>query len=407
MRVLLVTDWVRERGGVEAYTAWLRAGLMEAGDEVRLLTSTVGSAGDGLAEFRAWSTERRPGLALLQVVNPFAVAEVRRALRGFRPDVALVNTFASHLSPAILRPLRSVPTVLSLHDYKVVCPTGCKLLPDGQRCQVRAGAVCWRGGCLGLPHWLRDQARYALIRSGLRGADRIVVGSRWMQDELSRNGVQAEHVPLPIPAPGPSFRRRPADAPTFVFCGRLQPEKGVPLLLRAFARLHREAPAARLRIVGRGPEGPVIAGLVEALALGDAVAVLDWLEPAALEAQLEDAWALVAPSLWAEPLGFVALEAIVRDVPVIASELGGFGETVERGTSGLLFPNGDESALHAAMRRVARRESFPTHSLPAEARRRVAERHDLARHVERVRGIFREIAGGLRSARGSPRRDTP
>lgn len=273
----------------------------------------------------------------------------------------------------------------------MVCPTGCKLLPGGQRCQVRAGTVCWRGGCLSLPHWLRDQARYALIRVGLRSVDRVVVGSRWMQEELSRNGVEAEHVPLPIPAPGISFRRRPAAAPTFVFCGRLQPEKGVPLLLRAFARLHRDMPAARLRIVGRGPDGPAIASLVGSLALEDAVTLVDWLEPAALEAQLVDAWALVAPSLWAEPLGFVALEAIVRDVPVIASGLGGFGETVERGTSGLLFPNGDEAALHDHLRAVARREAFPAHSVPADTRRRVADRHDLERHVRHVRGIFREI----------------
>jgi hypothetical protein len=57
----------------------------------------------------------------------------------------------------------------------------------------------------------------------------------------------------------------------------------------------------------------------------------------------------------------------------------------------LLFPNGDETALYEEMRDVARREAFPSHSLPADARRRVAERHDLARHVERVRAIFREM----------------
>jgi glycosyltransferase involved in cell wall biosynthesis len=394
MRVLLVTDWVRARGGVEAYTTWLRAGLTAAGDEVRLLTSTIGSAGDGRAEFRAWGTERVVGQAFLQVVNPFAVARLRRALRELRPDVVLVNTFAAHLSPAILQTLRAVPTVLSVHDYKVVCPTGCKLLPGGQRCQVRAGSVCWRGGCLSPPHWLRDQARYALIRAGLRSVDRILVGSRWMQDELARNGVQAKHVPLPIPDPGPAFRRSPAAAPTFVFCGRLQPEKGVPLLLRAFARLHRDMPSAKLRIIGRGPDGPAVTRLIEELALGDAVTVLGWLEPAALEGQLVDAWALVAPSLWAEPLGFVAIEAIVRDVPVIASELGGFGETIEAGTTGLLFPNGDETALHELLRRVARREAFPTHSLPADARGRIADRHDLARHVARVREIFAAMVTG-------------
>ena len=397
MRVLLVTDWVRARGGVEAYTTWLRAGLEAAGDEVRLLTSTIGSAGDGFAEFRAWGTERQVGQALLQIVNPFAVAQVRRALREFRPDVGLVNTFASHLSPAILRPLRAVPTVLSLHDYKVVCPTGCKLLPSGQRCEVQAGIVCWRAGCLSLPHWLRDQARYALIRAGLRSADRVVVGSRWMQEELSRNGVQSEHVPLPIPSPGASFRRRPTAAPTFVFCGRLQPEKGVPLLLRAFARLHRDMPSARLRIVGRGPDGPAIASLIRTLALGAAVSLLGWLEPDALEAQLVDAWALVAPSFWAEPLGFVALEAIVRDVPVIASELGGFGETIEQGTTGLLFPNGGETALYAHLLRVASRQAFPTHSLPVDARHRVADRHDLTRHVQRIRTILTDLLGTPRA----------
>jgi glycosyltransferase involved in cell wall biosynthesis len=397
MRVLLVTDWARARGGVEAYTTWLRAGLEAAGDEVRLLTNTIGSAGDGLAEFHAWGTERQAGQAFLQVVNPFAVVQVRRALRVFRPDVALVNSFASHLSPAILRPLRAVPTVLSLHEYKVVCPTGCKLLPSGERCQVRAGTVCWRSGCLSLPHWLRDQARYALIRAGLRSADRIVVGSRWMQEELSRNGVQAEHVPLPIPPPGASFRRRPAVEPTFVFCGRLQPEKGVPLLLRAFARLLRDMPSARLRIIGRGPEGPAIASLISTLALGDAVSVLGWLEPEALEAQLVDAWALVAPSRWAEPLGFVAIEAIVRDVPVIASELGGFGETIEPGTTGLLFPNGNETALYEHLLSAASRQAFPTHSLPVDARHRVADRHDLTRHVQRIRTILTDILGTPRA----------
>jgi len=391
MRVLLVTDWVRARGGVEAYTTWLHAGLIAAGDEVRLLTSATGSAGDGLADFRAWGTERRAGQAFLQVVNPFAVAQVRRALREFRPDVALVNTFASQLSPAVLYPLRGVPTVLSLHDYKAVCPTGCKLLPGGERCRVPAGIVCWHSGCVSLPHWLRDQARYALIRAGLRSVDRIVVGSRWMQDEFARNGVQAEHVPLPVPAPGATFRRRPAAAPTFVFCGRLQPEKGVPLLLRAFARLHRDVPSARLRIVGRGPDGPAIGRLIGELALTDAVSMPGWLEPAALEAHLADAWALVAPSLWAEPLGFVAIEAIVRDVPVIASELGGFGETIERDASGLLFANGDETALYEQLARVARREAFPGHSLSADARRQVADRHDLGRHVDRVRAIFRGL----------------
>jgi glycosyltransferase involved in cell wall biosynthesis len=392
MRILLITDWLAAQGGVEAYTTWLRAGLQAAGDEVRLLTSAAGTAADGSAEFVAWGTNQVAAQIVLQVVNPFAVVRVREALRAFRPDVALVNMFALHLSPAILRPLRDVPTVLSVNEYKVVCPLGSKLLPDGRLCAQRAGLVCWRSGCLGFSHWLRDQPRYALIRAAVRDVDRILACSRWLQCELAANDIEAEHVYLPVPLPGASFRREPAARPTFMFCGGLRVEKGVSLLLQAFARLHVEAPTARLRIVGAGAQRAQLEQLAGALGLAGAVTFTGWLPPAAVEQQLSDAWALVAPSLWAEPLGLVALEAIVRGVPVIASRSGGFSETVEHGISGLLFPNGDADALLDHLRAIAGGQAFPTHSLAASVVRQVADAHSLDRHVARVRGIFEEVA---------------
>ena len=125
-----------------------------------------------------------------------------------------------------------------------------------------------------------------------------------------------------------------------------------------------EIPEARLRLVGEGPEGSVVKRLTHELGLAGAVERVGWLDPPAVEQELERAWALVAPSLYAEPLGLVALEAIVRGVPVIASRKGGFGETVEEGVSGLLFPNGDEEALTVRMLEVARRSAFPDHAIP-------------------------------------------
>ena len=134
MRVLLVTDWNRGRGGAEAYIAWLKEGLESAGDEVRLLTSSVGSAGDGKAEYVASGSEAKSAQAFLQIANPFAVHTMRRAIREFRPDVTLVNMFAHHLSPAILHSVGNVPLVVLVSDYKIVCPIGSKLLPDNSIC---------------------------------------------------------------------------------------------------------------------------------------------------------------------------------------------------------------------------------------------------------------------------------
>jgi glycosyltransferase involved in cell wall biosynthesis len=115
-----------------------------------------------------------------------------------------------------------------------------------------------------------------------------------------------------------------------------------------------------------------------------------------VEQQLTDAWALVVPSLWAEPLGFVALEAIVRRVPVVASRGGGLGETIEDGTSGLLFPNGDEEALLGCLEAVASGRAFPAHVLADGAVRRVGELHGMERHLQRLREIFAETLSSRR-----------
>jgi glycosyltransferase involved in cell wall biosynthesis len=99
--------------------------------------------------------------------------------------------------------------------------------------------------------------------------------------------------------------------------------------------------------------------------LQGAVAFRGRLPFAGVEHELLDAWALVAPSLWAEPFGMVAPEAIVRQVPVIATRTGGFADTVVDGVTGLLVPNGDESALADAMLAVAERRRFSEPTLPS------------------------------------------
>jgi glycosyltransferase involved in cell wall biosynthesis len=110
----------------------------------------------------------------------------------------------------------------------------------------------------------------------------------------------------------------------------------------------------------------------------------DWTE------RLADAWALVAPSLYREPLGLVAIEAIARDVPVIAGDDGGFSESIEDGSSGLLFPNGDGAALLDRMLTVAEGRAFADHLPDPAARARLTRRHDVGDHVQSMQRIWRE-----------------
>ncbi len=277
-RVLLVTDWMPEPGGSEGYAQRLVDGLRAAGDEVRLLTSSAGSAADGAADFVAFAPRNLAARALLQVANPFARRAVRQAIHTFRPDGVLVHLFAYHLSPAILAAMANVPTVMMVLDYKIVCPLGSKLLPDGKLCTERAGLVCWRSGCLGFGHWTREQVRYATIRSATSSLRVVLACSRHVQSVLAANGVEAAHVEMPVAAPSAGFTRRPAVHPTFVFSGRMTDEKGVTGLVRGFARLRQRAANARLHLVGDGPLRPSIESLVRSLGLEQDVEITGWVD---------------------------------------------------------------------------------------------------------------------------------
>jgi glycosyltransferase involved in cell wall biosynthesis len=398
MRVLLVTDWLRRSGGMERSFETIRRGLRGTGHDVRLLTSTAGSAAEGTAEYRAFGSNAPAAQALLQVVNPFAVARVRAAVRDLRPDLALVGMVEQHLSPAALVALGDVPTILSVGDYKPICPIHSKLLPSGERCKVPAGLVCWRGGCVGLAHWLRDQPRYSLFRAGIARADHILACSSWLQRALGEAGIRAEAVALPTPPPSPHYVRAPAERPLFVFVGRLSREKGVASLIRAFARTRESVPSAELRIVGDGEERASLERLSASLGLDAAVTFHGSLSLTGVEQELAVAWASVAPSLWAEPLGLAAAEAVVRGVPVIASSIGGLAEIVEHGRSGLLFPNGDEAALARCLEEVATGQAFPSRILPADVVREIADRHSIERYVARLESIADELRARARSA---------
>jgi glycosyltransferase involved in cell wall biosynthesis len=387
MRVLLVTDWTANEGGIEAYVTRASHALQAAGHEVRLLTSSVGSAARGAADYVAFGTDNPAAQTFLQIANPFAMVRVRAAVRDFRPDVVQVNMFEKYLSPAIFQVLRGVPTIAFVHYYKPVCPTALKVLPDGSLCEVPAGLVCWRSRCVGLAEWLRDRPRYALIRSGLAQADGVLACSRWMVEQLHLNGIAAEAIPLPVPPPGPGFVRAPSREPLFLYCGRLDPEKGVDLLLRAFARVLASRPAARLRIVGGGSRRAALETLAADLGIAREVRFDGRASFAEIEVALSKAWALVAPSVWPEPLGLAAIEAITRGVPAITSASGGFAETVDDGVSGYLVANGDERAL--TDRLVSAVDGGPM-TVPDDVVRALRNRHDPAHHAALLIAVFRE-----------------
>jgi len=148
------------------------------------------------------------------------------------------------------------------------------------------------------------------------------------------------------------IRLREGGAPTFLYVGRLSPEKGLDTLLDAFAGLHREVPAATLRLVGSGPLDETLRARSAELGLGDAVQMVGSLQGEALSDEYYRAACMVLPS-HSEPWGLVVNEAMNHGCPVIVSDACGcVPELVHQGDTGFAVPPRDAGALQAAMARA-------------------------------------------------------
>ncbi|MGH7504154.1 MAG: glycosyltransferase family 4 protein, partial [Longimicrobiales bacterium] len=227
------------------------------------------------------------------------------------------------------------------------------VLPDGSPCRHGTGRACHREGCVSLAGLGRVLVQHGLWQRWRDVFDAIVANSEWTMRRVRAEGVPATiaiHNGVAVRPARPPL----AAPPTVGYAGRLVAKKGLDLLLRAVARVAEDVPAVALVIAGDGPDRAAVEATVRALALESRVTMLGHVAHAELENALAPAWVQAVPSIWEEPFGLVAAEAMMRGTAVIASDTGGLTETVRHERTGLLVPSGDDAALANALGRLLR-----------------------------------------------------
>lgn len=195
-------------------------------------------------------------------------------------------------------------------------------------------------------------------------ADRIVCVSAGLADSLAafsrlpRERLDVVYNPVVTDAfdtlaAAPVDHPWTADAPArprlVLATGALAPQKGFATLLRAFARLP-EAPAARLVILGEGPDRPALERLAAELGLSSRVAFPGFVPNP--YAWMSRADVFVLSSRW-EGFGLVLAEALAAGCPVVSTDCpSGPSEILDRGRFGRLVPVGDADAMAEAILRT-------------------------------------------------------
>lgn len=258
----------------------------------------------------------------------------------------------------------------------------------------QASTYCRRSGAP-LLVWVESTARDARSESRplevakralIRRAAGFFVPGRASADYVRSFGVREEqvsHAPNAVDAEifgRANVDRSGRESCTFLYAGRLDPEKGIDVLLRAFARVPGE-----LVLAGSGSEEARLRALADGR-----VRFLGPLDRDELPAVYAQADVFVLPSR-SEPWGMVLNEAAAAGLPLVATEgAGAAHDLIEDGANGFRVPVDDDDALAAAMRRLAEDEPL---RLAAGARsRELAARFTPEAWADGVAGLARRLA---------------
>jgi glycosyltransferase involved in cell wall biosynthesis len=407
VRILHVNKFLYRRGGAEGYMLDLADLQRAQGHEVELF---------GMRHEADETTHRFQSLFPPQVdLDPTpdgAVDKVRSAARmiwssssrrgmaavveQFRPDVVHCHNIYHQLSPSVLSPLRraDVPCVMTLHDYKLACPSY-QLLDQGRLCDACVTGGTWRAA----HHACKDGSRAASTllalestlhrRTGAYGAvDVFVSPSRFLADVMRRAGVFPDRLQVVnhfADVNGTPVKVQPGG--NLLFAGRLSHEKGIDVLIEALA-LTRETTI--LDIAGDGPARGQLEEQARTAAPGR-VRFHGRLDKGALQELMRSSIASVVPSRWYENQPMTVLESFGSGVPVVASDLGGLPELVRDGVEGWLVPAENPIALAAALDRVWA-DPAQALSMGAAARRRVLQDFSTERHLDAVATVYADAA---------------
>jgi glycosyltransferase involved in cell wall biosynthesis len=239
--------------------------------------------------------------------------------------------------------------VMTLHDYKVICPNY-KLFTKGEICEKCKGGAyyqCFANKCIKDSHaksFLGMLEAY-LHRDVLQSydlIDKFIAPSQFIKNKFIEFGINGTRIDVienfTEMLPDSSAQ---ATEDYLLFFGRLSKEKGVNVLLAAM----QEIDDVKLKIAGDGPDKINYQLSIKNYKLGSRVEFVGEKSGEELSELVRKARAIVVPSVWYENMPMNILEAVATGKVVIASRIGGIPEIIKDGESGFLFRAGDALEL--------------------------------------------------------------
>jgi glycosyltransferase involved in cell wall biosynthesis len=375
MRIAHYMEGLSDPGGIATYIYRLSQAQLAAGHEVYLFDT------------------RSITLKLVSEDYTFVIGDnddLYRQVASSNLDILHLHTSISKLPPP------GLPLVRTVHGHNPYCPSGSRYLENWyQPCDRPYGlASCLWGHFVDHCGSIRPQVlqnEFQRCWGEMETLKKLpaIANSEFVRQQMIRSGYNPALIEmLYLPAPEIQDYSLPpnTDIPHFVFVGRIAPQKGLNWLLKAVASVQTPI---HLDIAGTGnqEQEKLLITLINQLKLEDKVTLHGWVDSANVMQLLRSSRALIFPSVWHEPAGFVSLEAAAMGRPIIASKVGGIPEYIECLQNALLVEANDIHGLAQSIEKLAKNWIL-AQEMGLKGRQMVKERFLMADHLQELMILY-------------------
>ncbi|MBE9030197.1 glycosyltransferase family 4 protein [filamentous cyanobacterium LEGE 11480] len=345
------------------------------------------------------------GLTAVRAIYSFpAKRQVATRIAQVQPDVVHVHNFFPLLSPSIYDACadQGVPVVQTLHNYRLVCVKA-MLFRENQVCEA---CLDRRHPWLGVKHaCYRDSPTQSAVlatmlathrwrRTWENKVDAFITLTDFQRQKLIQAGLPAAKLHTK-----PNFLATAADLPAsattsvaatepfVLFVGRLSEEKGIAVAIQAYQH-NPQLPG--LKIVGDGPDRVMLEQQVAAAGLSQKIQFLGYQQKPQVLMLMQQALALVFPSIWYEGFPLTIVEAFGCGLPPIVSRLGSMAEIVQHQQNGLHFTTNDPVDLAQQIHRIAQQPEFQQ-ALAAAAHETYQQLYTPAQNYAQLMAIYDRV----------------
>ncbi len=272
-----------------------------------------------------------------------AKKKITKLLQKTNPDIVHLHNIYHHISPSILPAIKkqNIPIVMTLHDYKLICPNY-SIFHHGKIHEEDClgwYTSCTKNKCMKDSYLYSAVAQaemifhHKIMRYYERFVDKFIAPSQFMIDMCVKYGwPRDKFVHIPNPVDTTKFALSKKDGEFVSYIGRLSEEKGIEVILDAA----KQIPHIPFQIIGTGPLEKNLKTKIQQEKINN-IEMCGFQTGKDLQTSYNNARILLAPSVWYENNSLSILEAQAKGKIVIASNIGGIPEMLPKNL--LVKPN--------------------------------------------------------------------